>query len=169
MLKKNILRRGLSVLLAMFMLLLSASLFACAKTVPEPSPQGTLNTETTTLEQETVDERLIPGLEIIDQKGKVFHIFGNPPNSGNDWWVHDMLAEKYTGETINDSIFERNTFLEYAKQIVAKNAIQTFDIRRQFVSFSLFICKLIENKQHLPCKRQKSKQFKSVSSIDHPN
>jgi len=97
------------------LLLLSSSFMSCSNESNTEKPdetQGILNIEQIPETEETSDERMIPGLDIIDQDGMTFHIYGNPPNNGGDWLVHDMVAEGIDGTTINDSIYERNMFLE---------------------------------------------------------
>ena len=101
--------------LAEAILLLSFSYLSCSDadeqetTGPDTHPAIETAAE---VEEETSDPRLIPDVEIMKQNDMVFRIYGNPPNEGGHWSVHDMVTDDLDGTVLNDSIYERNRFLE---------------------------------------------------------
>jgi len=101
--------------LAEAILLLSFSYLSCSDadeqetTGPDTHPAIETAAE---VEEETSDPRLIPDVEIMKQNDMVFRIYGYPPNEGGHWSVHDMVTDDLDGTVLNDSIYERNRFLE---------------------------------------------------------
>jgi len=94
-------------------LILLASAVSCSEdgeNLDTESTSPVLSEETSTHEEATLDERLVPGLEIRNLDGTTFRIFG-PKDTGEDWQLHDMAAEEMNGEVLNDEIYKRNDFL----------------------------------------------------------
>lgn len=132
------LTKNISFLLAI--LLLSGCILSCSETAEntqkDPADEPILNRETEAeTEEETADPRLSADLDIMDLDGMTFHIYGGPPNDGGDWHVHDMIVEEMNGEVLNDSIFERNLFLEETYHFNIELTESTGSVQQEIENF----------------------------------
>lgn len=131
---RNMTKRICSLLLLLAMLLPMA---ACSENAEntENETRGTqisdesAGTETSadTTEEET---KLLPNLpESLDFDGEEVRIMQHPMGTGDwtDWLSRDLFAESFTGEPINDAVFERNTYVEDTLD-VSLNVIEVADM-----------------------------------------
>ena len=111
-------KRFLSVLLALLML--APTLAACS--------ESTVNTDTTAADttasqdpaaEEATEEvpeetELQPDLPAITFNDQTFTFLtsGKNDTNGSDWETYDMWVESMNGDVVNDSVFERNLYLE---------------------------------------------------------
>lgn len=78
---------------------------------------------------ETETQKILPDLPDMDFEGAEFRILVPEPGPGDwqDWGSRDVIAEKQSGETINDAVYSRNLFVE-DKYGVDINGIQKADL-----------------------------------------
>ncbi len=130
-------RKSTALLLAVLML--SGSMYSCSETQnetkeTESAPLLNRESESESAEEETVDERLSPCLEILDLEERKFRIYGCPPNEGGDWHVHDMISEELTGEAVNDAMYDRNLFLEDTYKFGIELTESTGNVQQEIVN-----------------------------------
>lgn len=78
----------------------------------------------------TEEEKILPNLPAdLDFAGAEVRIMQHPFQSGDwaDWLSRDLYAESFTGEPINDAVFERNAYVS-DKLNVALNVIEVSDM-----------------------------------------
>ncbi|MBQ3815815.1 MAG: hypothetical protein II836_07140 [Clostridia bacterium] len=104
--------KRLSALLLCLLLLLPL-LTACSEKAPEkdpdaaPAPAPTADIAEAPIEEEEPDPlELLPE---ADFGGAAYHILGDV---NSNWWIISLNSEEIVGEIINDTVFERNAFVE---------------------------------------------------------
>ncbi len=111
-------KRILTALLACLMI--APILAACSENQASPSDETTpLSAQSSVLENETVADseeevELQPDIPSLSFNGETFTFLTSGPNdtNGADWVTYDIWVETLTGDVINDSVFERNLYLE---------------------------------------------------------
>lgn len=112
-------KRTLSWLLVCLMLL--QTLAACSEAPGEKETTGndttnaaTPSTETAGTENTDEEPEIKPDLPSITFDGRTFTFLTSGPNDTNgvDWETYDIWVEGVNGDVINDSVFERNLYLE---------------------------------------------------------
>ncbi len=100
-------KKALAFILACLMLI---PLFAaCSGSGNDPADSGSKSGDGTTEAPETADPTILfPGM---DWDGRVFGVLGIP-NGPTYFGNMELWAEGYTGEAVNDAIYERNTTIE---------------------------------------------------------
>nr|MCR4906321.1 hypothetical protein [Clostridiales bacterium] len=99
--------------LLLCLLLLLPVLTACSEKAPEedpaavPQPAPTADIAEAPAEEEEPDPlELLPE---ADFGGARYHILGDV---NSNWWIISLNSEEIVGEIINDTVFERNAFVE---------------------------------------------------------
>ncbi len=114
-------KRALTLLLACLMLL--PSFTACSENAADKSnettaAETTAQSNTPSAEEETVAEEeeteLLPDIPALDFEGRTFTFLTSGANDTNgvDWETYDIWVEELNGDVINDSVIERNLFIE---------------------------------------------------------
>ena len=108
-------------IVSLFLVYSFSSLISCAKNenVATENNDGTTaqdgnNTDTGGEPQETTEAKLLPNLSEADFGGYEFKILTRTSTDLDwlDWIPRDVFAEAETGETINDAVYKRNTYVE---------------------------------------------------------
>ncbi len=105
--------------LMLALLMLASSMFACAEstenTDPTSSETPATDAETPSAGEETVAEEetesFDPELGEKDFEGKTFTFITKSQASYTDWAEGSIWVESYTGEVLNDAVYDRNAYI----------------------------------------------------------
>lgn len=125
-------KKTLCFMLALIMLLSSA---ACSESTDNAETNSApvsdvVSAESEITETEAVEEKLLPDLSPdLNYGGSEIRIMEHPVGAGDwsDWGSRDLYAEDLSGEPINDSVFERNSYVEEELNVDI-NIIQVADM-----------------------------------------
>ena len=91
-------------------MLVSTVLTSCSETTSEETDAGSAEVAAETAETVAEEEvNPLDELPIDDYGGANYHILGD---INSNWWIISLNSEEITGEIINDTVYERNQFVE---------------------------------------------------------
>lgn len=98
-------------LLLLCAMLMSTVLTACSEQTSDETDAGAAEVSAEAAETVPEEEEVNPleELPIEDYGGANYHILGD---TNSNWWIISLNSEEITGEIINDTVYERNQFVE---------------------------------------------------------
>ncbi|MBQ4354111.1 MAG: hypothetical protein IJC71_04380, partial [Clostridia bacterium] len=111
-------KRTLSLILVCLMLLPAIAGCSESQVNPADNTQDTTDTSSTPTAEESAaaegEQKLLPDIPALNFEDRTFTFLTSGVNDTNgvDWETYDIWFESMNGEVINDTVFERNLYLE---------------------------------------------------------